>query len=129
MVESSQQTASRVLVDRYEVYRRLGYGGMSTVHLGRDRTLKREVAIKILHPGLADDPNARIRFEREAEAVARLRYPGILEVYDYAVSEDGEPFIVMEFVDGLHLAAFIKEHPRITPEGVARIATTISRGL
>ena len=118
-----------MLVDRYEVYHRLGYGGMSTVHLGRDTTLKREVAIKILHPGLAEDKNARVRFEREAEAVARLRHPGILEVYDYAVSEDGEPFIVMEYVDGQHLAAFIKDRPTIIPEAIARIATTMARGL
>tara|TARA_B100000029_G_scaffold434289_2_gene447560 strand:- start:381 stop:2273 length:1893 start_codon:yes stop_codon:yes gene_type:complete len=102
---------------------------MSVVYLGEDRVLKRAVAIKVMLPALAEDRNARLRFQREAEAVAGLRHPGILQVFDYAAPENEDPFIVMEYVDGLTLKRFLDRYGPIVPEAAARIVSDMARGL
>ncbi|HET7415459.1 MAG TPA: Stk1 family PASTA domain-containing Ser/Thr kinase [Arthrobacter sp.] len=101
-------TEQRVLDGRYEVGELIGRGGMADVHLGRDVRLGRSVAIKLLRPDLARDPQFRSRFRREAQAVAGLNHPSIVSVYDTGDHqvEDGitdsvtVPFIVMEYVAG-----------------------------
>jgi serine/threonine-protein kinase len=92
-------TTPHVLLDRYEVGRLLGAGGMAEVFEGRDRLLARRVAIKVLQSQFARDPSFLIRFKREAQAAASLSHPNIVGVYDTG-TEDGTHFIVMEFVDG-----------------------------
>ncbi len=129
MIDAPSRADGRVLLGRYEVLRRLGHGGMSVVYLGEDRVLKRAVAIKVMLPALAEDRNARLRFQREAEAVAGLRHPGILQVFDYAAPENEDPFIVMEYVDGLTLKRFLDRYGPIVPEAAARIVSDMSRGL
>ncbi|WP_051299591.1 Stk1 family PASTA domain-containing Ser/Thr kinase [Arthrobacter castelli] len=98
----------RVLDGRYEVGELIGRGGMADVHLGRDVRLGRSVAIKLLRPDLARDPQFRTRFRREAQAVAGLNHPSIVSVYDTGDQEVANgitdavtvPFIVMEYVAG-----------------------------
>ncbi|MEM1008549.1 MAG: serine/threonine-protein kinase, partial [Myxococcota bacterium] len=97
---------------RYHLLEELGRGGMATVRRAQDVRLKREVAIKILHPHLAHERKHRERFQREAEAIARLRHPGIVEVFDVVSEEirDGvvqPPYLVMEYVQGQTLSAFL----------------------
>ncbi len=75
---------THTLTERYELLDEIGQGGMATVYRGRDRLLQRDVAIKILHPHLARDRAHRERFRREAQAIARLRHPGIVEVFDFS---------------------------------------------
>ncbi|WP_160573510.1 protein kinase domain-containing protein [Actinomadura physcomitrii] len=93
----------RVLLGRYEILGKLGAGGMASVHLAYDRTLRRQVAVKLMLPGLAQRGDSRRRFEREATVVASLEHPGIVTVHDGGhASLDGEdlPYLVMEYVEG-----------------------------
>jgi len=84
---------------RYVVEEMLGQGGMSAVYKATDPNLKRVVAIKMIHPHLSDNPDFVRRFEEEATAVAPLRHPGIIQVYDFN-QEDGVYYMVLEFVPG-----------------------------
>ncbi len=91
-----------LLAGRYELRARISKGGMGTVWRAYDRHLRREVAVKLLHPWIADDVELRRRFAREAEVLAPLAHEHIVRLYDYG--EDGEtPYLVMEYVDGASL--------------------------
>src|SRR5262245_51262259 len=83
----------------YEIVAPLGAGGMGVVYRARDARLDREVAIKVIAPALAHDPQAVRRFEREARAVAALSHPNILALHDVGQVE-GVPFAVTELLDG-----------------------------
>ena len=100
-------------VDRYEIVEELGHGGMSVVYRGLDSALEREVAVKVLHNHLAKKAENRQRFHREAKAIARLRHPNILEIYDFSSENADRSYIVMEYVEGENLRQFITrtEHP------------------
>ena len=89
--------AAGVKVGPYEVIEQVGRGGMATVFKAYQPALERHVAIKVLPEFLAEDIQFRERFRREAVAIARLRHPGILAVYDHGELE-GQPYIVTEFV-------------------------------
>lgn len=92
-------------IDKYELIRRLGRGGMGTVYLARDPVLDRLVAIKLLRDPLSDEELLQ-RFLREARAAARLRHDNIITVYDVG-QHDQQPFMAMEYVDGTSLAEVI----------------------
>ena len=101
---------------RYTLLEKLGHGGMSVVHKAFDPRLERHVAIKILHPHLAERADSRARFSREARAVARLRHPHIVEVFDYASPQSEDSFIVTEFVGGPTRRDLAEEHIIRHPE-------------
>jgi serine/threonine-protein kinase len=86
-------------IGRYEIQHRLGKGGMGSLYLARDPGLDRLVAIKLLKDDYLDDQEFRERFAREARALARLRHPNIVVVYDFG-EHDGRPFMAMEYIDG-----------------------------
>ena len=91
-----QQLGPRVLV-----VGRLGEGGMGTVYRGRDQSLRRDVAIKVLREDFAADADARLRFVREAQAAAALRHPGVVSVFEVgSIGISGPPYFIMEFVAG-----------------------------
>lgn len=108
----------------YRVIEAIGQGGMSVVYRGRDEHLARDVAIKVLHPFLAEKPECRVRLAREARAVARLAHPNILQVFDFSGdrpthnekggADDGhwprEGFIIAELVKGPTLKRFGEKH-------------------
>ena len=86
---------------RYKIEELLGQGGMSAVYKATDPNLKRVVAIKLIHTHLSDDPNFVTRFEEEAAAVAQLRHPNIIQVYDFDHDEETDSYyMVLEFVPG-----------------------------
>jgi len=89
---------------RYKIESVLGKGGMSVVYRATDPKLQRTVAIKVMHDYLAQNQDAKIRFHREALAVAQLQHPNIIKVLDYADEETEKLFIVMELVDGYALS-------------------------
>src|SRR5512134_285915 len=97
------------MLGRYELLEQVGSGGMAVVYRGRDTALDREVAVKLLHPHLANSSESRARFSREARAVARLAHPGIVEIYDYAGEGTPESYLVTEYVRGRTLRAFAQE--------------------
>ena len=121
-------TTPHVLLDRYEVGRLLGAGGMAEVFEGRDRLLARRVAIKVLQAQFARDPSFLIRFKREAQAAASLSHPNIVGVYDTG-SEDGTHFIVMEYVDGRTLKDVIRAEGPLYPERAAEICEDVCSAL
>src|SRR5258708_16096048 len=86
-------------IGKYEIVDKLGEGGMGEVYRARDGSLNRTVAVKILPPDVANDPNRRARFEQEARALGALNHPNIVAVYDTGV-ENGQAYIVSELVDG-----------------------------
>jgi serine/threonine-protein kinase len=94
---------------RYELLEQVGSGGMAVVFRGRDSALDREVAVKLLHPHLAESSESRARFSREARAVARLAHPGIVEIYDYAGDGAPEAYLVTEFIRGRTLRAYAQQ--------------------
>src|SRR5690349_10419996 len=102
---------------------------MAIVYRGLDRSLKRTVAIKILHKHLSDYQEARDRFEREAQAVAKLRHENILEIFDYSAKAGSESYIVTEFIDGQTLKQFVTDRPIVFPEVGAMILLQVARAL
>src|SRR5258706_2548514 len=121
------------VLDKYELLERVGQGGMAVVYRGIDRTLKRTVAVKILHKHLADYQEARDRFEREAQAVAKLRHENIVEIFDYSGADvaeaAGSSYIVTEFIDGQTLKQHITERPISYPELGAMVVLQTCRAL
>ena len=101
----------------YEILTLLGSGGMGAVYRARDERLQREVAIKVLAPGVLVDDEARTRFRREALALARFSHPGIAAVYDVG-THDGSDFLVMECVPGVTLAERLKSGPLSVQEAL-----------
>ena len=111
----------------YEITAPLGAGGMGEVYRARDTRLDRTVAIKILTPGLADTPEVRQRFEREARAVSSLNHPHICALYDIG-HQDGIDYLVMEHLEGETLAARLEKGP--LPNGdLLRNASHIAEAL
>ena len=94
---------------RYRIIRSLGEGGMANVYLAHDEVLDRDVSVKLLRLDLRDDPSTRRRFEREAMAANQLNDPHIVGVYDIG-EEHGMQFMVMQYVKGTDLKAYIKQH-------------------
>ncbi len=117
-----------VINDRYEIHKRVGRGGMADVFLARDLLLDRQVAIKILFPEFAVDPNFVERFRREAQAAANLSHPNIVNVYDWGKYE-GTYFIAMEYVQGRTLAEILKTNKQLTPKQGAEIASEVAAAL
>jgi serine/threonine protein kinase len=98
------------IAGRYRIEGRLGFGGMSTVHLALDLRLERQVAVKLLAEHLAEDPTFVSRFQREAQAAARLVHPNIVQVFDSGQDEStGQYFIVMEYIEGQSCAEILRD--------------------
>ncbi len=113
------------LVDaRYEIVDRVARGGMATVYRARDRRLDRLVALKLMHPHLADSPDFVARFRREARAAARLSNPGVVAVYDQG-SLDGVAYLVMELVEGPNLRDLIAAGPLTVREALGLTAQVL----
>ncbi|MEV4299964.1 serine/threonine-protein kinase [Microbispora rosea] len=108
------------LAGRYRLDARLGAGGMGEVWRGEDTVLARTVAVKVLLPGRLDDPGFAVRFQGEARAMATVNHPGVVDVYDYGVTEvpgDGSTaYLVMRFVDGEPLDRLLMRLGRIGAE-------------
>src|SRR5215208_5165271 len=121
-------THPQVLLDRYEVGRLLGVGGMAEVFEGRDRLLARRIAIKVPLSQHAHDPGFAQRFRREAQAAASLSHPGVVAVYDTG-SENGTHFIVMEYVDGRTLKDVIRAEAPLYPDRAAEITADVCAAL
>jgi serine/threonine-protein kinase len=93
-------------VGHYRIVAKLGEGGMGIVYLAEDERLRRKVALKMLPPGLASDPNRLARFEREVKSVAALNHPNIVTIYSVE-EEEGQRYFTMEHIDGRTLAQMI----------------------
>jgi eukaryotic-like serine/threonine-protein kinase len=120
----------QTIAGRYRIERRLGVGGMSTVHLAFDQRLERYVALKLLAEHLADDPTFVSRFRREALSAARLVHPNIVQVFDFGFDErQHQHFIVMEHVPGHSCAELLRDHGHLGVEQGVEIISQACRGL
>lgn len=116
------------LSDRYAIHSRIARGGMAVVYRGVDTRLHREVAIKVMHAHLAEDPDFRLRFEQEARNTAGLNHPNLVNIYDQG-EEDGYVYLVMEYLPGITLRDLLKQQQRLTPDQALEISAAILSGL
>src|SRR5271170_30413 len=110
IIRLTMQLTAGAKLDGYEVLGLLGAGGMGEVYRARDPVLKRDVALKVLPPFVAKDPDRLWRFEQEAQAAAALNHPNILAVYRFGVFE-GAPFLVSELLAGETLRQQLERGP------------------
>ena len=114
--------------DRYQVIRSIGEGGMANVYLAYDTILDRNVAVKVLRGDLATDEKFVRRFQREAMSASALSHPNIVEMYDVG-EDDGNYFIVMEYIDGKTLKNLIKKRGALTVAEVVDIMLQLTSAI
>jgi serine/threonine protein kinase len=127
---------------KYELQERLGRGGMAEVWKALDTQLQRYVAIKFLHANLRDDPNFVTRFQREAQLIAALHHPNIVQIHDFHITQDGDSntssftptaYMAMDYIEGQTLAAYIRQtsaQGKIpSPREILSLFTSISRAV
>jgi serine/threonine-protein kinase len=124
----SEKPNATVVNDRYEIQKRIGRGGMADVFLARDQLLDRQVAVKMLFPEFAVDPNFVERFRREAQSAASLNHPNIVQVFDWGRHE-GTYFITMEYVQGRTLAEILRANRQLTSKQAADIGSEVAAAL
>ena len=124
---SPPPSGAPLAIGPYRLDERLGSGGMGEVYRGYDSRLDRPVALKRVRPGLSDPVTALRRFQREARAVARLRHPAIVQVFDW-VDDGDEAWLVMELVEGLSLREVMRSGP-LSPERGIAMARDLLEGL
>ncbi|MFM2421277.1 MAG: hypothetical protein RL385_6000, partial [Pseudomonadota bacterium] len=116
-------------IERYELASEIGHGGMATVYRARDTRLDRWVAVKLMHPHLRGTSQARARFAREARAVAKLKHPSILEIYDYSGSDSDNAFIATELLTGPTLRAFVERVGEVPAEVAGCVGVSLASAL
>jgi serine/threonine protein kinase len=132
MSNASSSEASRsgeILSGKYRLERRLGRGGMGAVFEAWDLELDRRVAVKFLLREFLDRPEVRARFAREAKATAGIESDHVVKVTERGVSEDGTPFLVMEYLEGEDLRSLLEREERLPLQRVAELALQVCRGL
>src|SRR5918993_1799597 len=117
-----------LISERYRLDEKIGSGGMSSVYRAFDPMLERWVAIKLMHRDISNDPDQLERFRREARAVAQLNHPHVVTVID-AGEDEGNPYIVFEYVEGETLKDRIKRCGRLPVAEAVAYAIEISRAL
>src|SRR5438876_5274390 len=115
-------------VDRFQIVRILGKGGMGTVYLARDERLERPVAVKVLHSEDLATDERRAKFMREARTAASIRHPNVATIYEVGESDEGAPFIVMEYCEGETLTQRMRRRPLEAAEFMS-IARQIASGV
>jgi serine/threonine protein kinase len=110
---------------KYDVLEELGHGGMATVYRAHDRRLGRDVAVKVIHPHLRDSREVAHRFSVEAQAVAKLRHPNIVEVYDVSAEDEAEQYLVVELLRGVTLRKLLGASGAAPPEVAAAIGVEL----
>ncbi|HQR40063.1 MAG TPA: serine/threonine-protein kinase, partial [Blastocatellia bacterium] len=119
----------RIIADRYRVDARIGEGGMGTVYRATQLNLKRTVALKVIRAQYLGNETAVGRFEREAHAIASLKHPNIITIYDFGMSPDIGMYIVMEYLAGRSLGRELAELKRLRPQQAIRLARQITSAL
>lgn len=125
----SQLVEGQILDGRYRIGATIAHGGMSTVYCATDLRLDRRVAAKVMDPRFVNDESFRIRFEREARAVAHLNDESLVNVYDQGTDPAGHVFLIMEFVDGGTLRELLRQRGPMPPHAAAVVMRSVLRAL
>lgn len=129
LVETTGDPLVGRAVDRYQILRRLGRGGMGSVYLARHAFFHTEVALKVLFGEFAADRSLASRFRREALAAHNIKHPNVASAIDFGVTPEGLPFLVMEYVPGRPLSAELERAGVLAPPRAAHICAQIAAGL
>lgn len=116
-------------LEKYEIEEEIGHGGMASVYRAHDTVLDRQVALKVMHPHLRASEEARKRFHREAQSVARLRHPKVLEIYDFSGEGSSEAYIAAELLTGPTLKQWREDNQDIPAEIAACVVIEITKAL
>src|SRR5262245_41114829 len=125
----SRSLAPGTMVGAYRVEATIGEGGMGTVYLAEEPTIKKRVAIKVLKHAFVEDRVSAARFEREARAVNEIRHPGIIDVFAIGELPDGRPYLVMSLLEGRSLRAELRARGQLEPAEAWRIAREVADAL
>lgn len=128
MALSMQEHIGRVLAGRYRIVAPIGSGASAQVFLADDVTLRRRVAIKVLHSALASDAAFLRRFQAEAQGVAALNHPNIMRVYDWGETDEG-PFVVLEYLGGGSLRDVLDQDTQLSVSQAVLVGLEAARGL
>ena len=129
-MQADDPLVGRLLDRRYRLTGLLARGGMATVYRALDERLERPVAVKVMHRGLADDPDFVARFTREARSAARLSAPEVVAVYDQGRDEQtGAAYLVMEHVEGRDLRALLRDRGVLSPARALSLLEPVLRAL
>jgi serine/threonine protein kinase len=116
-------------IGKYDILKPLGKGAMGIVYLAHDTILERDVALKVMVAAIADDPELKQRFEREAKAVARMTHPNVVNVFDLGSHTDGSPYIAMELLKGQDLQKAVRTPPPMLLDRKVTIIVQVLAGL
>jgi eukaryotic-like serine/threonine-protein kinase len=116
-------------IGKYDIVKLLGKGAMGQVYLAKDTMLDREVALKVMVASIADDPELKARFEREAKAVAKMSHPNVVNVFDLGYHSDGSPYMAMELLRGTDLQKAVRQTPPLSLERKVNILIQVLAGL
>ncbi len=119
----------QVIDGRYRLESKLAEGGMGAIYVAEHLSLRKQVAIKFLHPEVADVPGIAVRFEREARATSQLEHPHIIRVSDFGRASDGALYLVMELLVGRSLSALLVDKGALSVERAVAITDQIPAGL
>jgi serine/threonine protein kinase len=126
---ASTLVSGTLIVGQYEVIQTLGAGGMGCVYKCLDQATNRVVAIKLLPADRTGDSSSTQRFQREAQAIAKLEHPNLVRLLSFSTIDDGTPYLIMEYVDGVSLEQILKEKGTLSNARAIRIASLICDAL
>lgn len=117
------------LAGRYEIVTEIGRGALGIVYLARQRMVERPVAIKVLFESAKEDSPAFLRFQREAQSLSQLNHPNIVVVFDFGLSEQGFPFLAMDYLQGTNLRHLIVSRGALDPDRAVPIFIQIASAM
>src|SRR4051812_10570554 len=108
---STGDLIGQIVADRYHILKKLGEGGMGTVYLAEHVKMGRKSAVKVMNPGMGEDPDAISRFNREAANASKIGHQNVAAVYDFGETPDGLIYLAMEFIEGPSLTKVVEQGP------------------
>ncbi len=119
----------RIVLERYEVLRRIGSGGMGAVYVGRQMAVQREIALKVLRADLVSNEHVRQRFRREAEIIGKLSHPNTIQLIDYGETADGLAIMAMELLIGQSLSERLRSHGPLSVSETLKLGEEVAGSL
>ncbi len=127
--QEADERVGTVVADKYRIARLLGSGGMGNVYEGENLTIGKRVALKFLHMTAQRDETSLLRFQREARAISTVQSAHIVQVFDWGQDAQGQPFLVMEYLEGRDLSERLRAQGRLPVGEAVRFAVEALRGL